>query len=118
MAFSELDRNRSDGRFIGSKTVSSPDAWTDCVLSSLASSTSTALPADIDRTAVDLFVYNASEDDAYLLLRPHGSQGDEVLTGALIIPAGQGRALACYLPDSPIQTVAVHGTVRIDAIMI
>lgn len=109
---------RVDGRYIGSTAVDSEGAWTDVALDGLDSSTGEDVPEG-DRVLVDLFVYNTSTTDpAYLLLRAHGAQADDAFTGALIIPAGTGRAFGLYLPDAPVSTVAVHGTARVEAVML
>lgn len=109
---------RIDGRYIGSAAISSVDAWTDKALSALDSATSEAIP-ETARSLVDLFVYETSgEAPAYVLLKAHGALADDAFTGALIVPAGTGRSFGCYLPDAPISTIAVHGTARVEAIMI
>lgn len=114
-----ISRDGSDGRFIGTKAVSSAGAWTDVALSSLDSSTGTALPAGVDRTLLDLLVVETSgEAPVYVLLRPHGTQDDASFTGAIMIPAGSGLPLSAYLPDQPITTVAVNGVCRLAATML
>lgn len=114
-----ISRDRSDGRFIGAKAVSSPGAWVDVALSSLDSSTGDAFPVDFDRTLLDLLVVETGgEDPVYILLRPHGTQDDASFTGAIMIPAGSGLPLSAYIPDSPITTIAVNGTCRITAALL
>lgn len=109
---------RIDGRYIGSTAVSSADAWTDVALDSLDSATGEAIPVG-DRVLVDLFVYETSgEAPAYLLLRAHGELANDAFTGALIVPAGTGRPIGAYLPDAPISTIAIHGSARVEAILI
>lgn len=111
-------RNRVDGRYVGSKAVTSPEAWTDVPLKSLDSATGEAIP-DADRTLLDLLVVETAGDaPAYVLLRPHGEQADETYTGAIMIPAGTGLPIGAYLPDAPISTIAVSGTARVTAVML
>lgn len=109
---------RIDGRYIGSKAVSSPGAWTDVALKSLDTSTGEAIP-DADRTLLDLLVVETGgEDPVYVLLRPHGEQADDSFTGAIMVPAGSGLPLGAYIPDAPITTVAVNGVCRLAATML
>lgn len=116
---SNISRDRSDGRFIGSKAISSPGAWVDVTLSSLETSTATALPEGVDRELLDLLVLETGgEDPCYVLLRPHGAQADDSFTGAIRIPAGAGLPLSAYLPDHPITTIAVHGTCHLTAALL
>lgn len=110
-----LNRDRSDGRYVGSRTDGGA-SWTDIGVADLASSTSEAIPATSQ--IVDLFVYNAAETPAYVLLRPHGAQGDEVLTGSLIIPPQSAREFPINFPDNPITVISVLGAVRVEAVLI
>ncbi|MEZ4436743.1 MAG: hypothetical protein R3F65_30455 [bacterium] len=109
--------SRADGRYIGSKVVGSVGAWSDLALATLDSTTGEAIP-DAPQL-VDLFVHETSgESPVYLLLRPHGAQGDADLTGALMVPAGTARAIGAYLPDASISTISIHGSARVEAICI
>lgn len=113
-----LNRDRGDGRYIGSAVVDSAGVWVDLAYDDFNSSTAESIP---DRAfIVDLFVQETSgEDPAYILLRAHGALADGTYTGALYVPAGAGRAFSCYLPDinsqGGIQTIAVSGTARVEA---
>lgn len=114
-----LSRDRGDGRYVGSAVVDSAGVWVDLDYEDFAASTAETIPARA--FIVDLFVYNtSSEDPAYVLLKAHGALADNAFTGALYIPAGAGRGFSIYFPDANsaagIQTIAVHGTARVEAI--
>lgn len=112
-----LNRNLHDGRYAGSTVVDSEGVWVDVDLADLDSSTAESLPET--PILADLFVYETSgEAPAYLLFKGHGSLADNAFDGAMYIPAGQGRAFSMYIPDAPISTIALHGTCRVEAIML
>lgn len=110
--------DRTDGRYIGSKTIASAGVWLDVPLKSLDTSTGEAIP-DADRTLVDLLIVETAGDaPCYALLRPHGEQADGTYTGAIMIPAGAGLPIGAYLPDQPITTIAISGTCHVSAVML
>lgn len=110
-----VNRDRTDGRYVGSKAVGGA-SWVDLAMADLDTATAEAIPSSA--RIVDLFVYNAGEADAFLLLCPHGAKSDGVTTGALIVPAGQGRSFGLNLPDAAISTISVLGAVRVEAILV
>lgn len=109
-----LDRDTSDGAYIGTIVVDSAGDWTDVTVDDWGTPGSVALPESAIRIVSLAVTETGGSNSAFLLLRAEAGEAttdDDVIE----IPAGATASLGTNFSVGSVTTISVYGEARLVA---